>query len=152
MKKKIIILVVVILIAIALYYFFIVKPKKASEAEEDKGSGGIFSIVKGFVDKATNIETGTTQESGIFGIGARGKHVEYLQEALNRLFDAGLAVDGIFGEKTERALFNGTRQKTVDAPLVATLMNALKQINTSGTHTKFIDDVRYYLLNKYFKQ
>lgn len=144
MKKKIIILVVVILIAIALYYFFIVKPKKASEAEEDKGSGG--------VDKATNIKTGTTQESGIFGIGARGKHVEYLQEALNRLFDAGLAVDGIFGEKTERALFNGTRQKTVHAPLVATLMNALKQINTSGTHTKFIDDVRYYLLNKYFKQ
>ncbi len=40
----------------------------------------------------------------VLGLGARGPEVRALQEKLNTKGDAGLTVDGIFGDQTERAV------------------------------------------------
>lgn len=46
----------------------------------------------------------------LMGVGSSGQGVEALQHTLNQCYDAGLAMDGIFGPRTRAALINAQRR------------------------------------------
>lgn len=89
--------------AVAAAAFFIVR-----RIRRDSNDRAIRDIANG-ADPSTVTETksksGKTKENPYpIGYGDRGQGVSLLQQGLNKVFGAGLDVDGIFGKKTLAAL------------------------------------------------
>ena len=103
MKKKIIIIIIIVAILGIASFFIYKKQKKASGASTGGSSGN------------SNL---TTNQPSTFPLknGSRGNEVKILQSTLNKTGQTAipLVVDGIFGTKTEAALYEkvGLKQLT----------------------------------------
>lgn len=65
---------------------------------------------------------GTGPASGdVLKYGSRGKSVETLQAALNSKYNAGLDVDGIWGDKTQTAVLENLGKSSVSVKEIYTL-------------------------------
>lgn len=67
--------------------------------------------------------------------GSRGEKVKKLQKFLNHQFDAGLSVDGIWGNDTEKALKNAGQPNQISERSYAVLSFAMKNIGLAGHST-----------------
>ena len=111
MKKKIIIIIVVLAVLGVVTYFIVkkVKQKNATNNNATKGSGSSSGSTPGT----------TVTGSAVFPLknGSKGAEVKRLQQRLNNVIPTmlvRLTEDGVFGPKTETALFNtvGLKQLT----------------------------------------
>ena len=67
--------------------------------------------------------------------GSRGEKVKMLQKFLNHKFDAGLSVDGICGNDTEKALKTAGQPNQISPQSYAVLEFAMKNIGLAGQYT-----------------
>ncbi len=120
MKTKLFFIVVFALAGLAIY-LYIVKSRRSTGIEEYDLSTGNDPVVSSFTSSSASSPAPSVQEShnpnAIVKRGSRGINVEYVQKAINRVLrDKGetqLVTDGIFGSKTEAALYKLTGKKLI---------------------------------------
>lgn len=104
MKSKTIIIILVIVIALSAGIWIIAAKKKAAALASDPA-----------VDPTDTSGTTPAQTTTIMPLkkGSRCPEVAELQKALNRKYNSGLTVDGIWGAKTQAALLANNLPTTI---------------------------------------
>ena len=86
--------------------FLIIRAKKKKKEEDE-------TIASSGPSKSSNNATTWTNDIFPIGRGSSGDNVKYVQMALNKIYNAGLAEDGKFGAATEAAVLQHLGVKEV---------------------------------------
>ena len=142
MKKTLIILIIVVVIAIIGVIIY-KKYKNDKDVKDAAGKPDIKSTTPTTKGAPVSYSAGSSYASLPTGslpikYGSRNKLVYLLQEALNKLYSAGLAVDGDFGPATKAALKSNYNVEYVDSTLA---QNIYAQLYAKNATDKSLDAI-----------
>lgn len=123
-KTKTILIVIAIIIVVAIILFFVLKKKKNNSEkteQESKTETNVYKIYTTFkddiADKSLYSSLADWNGKTTLKYGDINKGVYMLQVALNKIHNAGLEVDGNFGNNTQNALKSFYNATEVDSNL-----------------------------------